>query len=171
MSFLGDMGDIGDYGFLDDLGLSPEMVTAVPPLVGGLTALGTTYLLRKFVSDPTSFFRKHAPLLGAVASLAPAYAMLKKQGRGAAISTAAAGVVTGVGLWALGKLDAGYAGLGAYSVETPVPLLQGYEVESATPLLQGPPEVLSEQPEVISEAPELLSEAPQVMSGWSPAFV
>jgi hypothetical protein len=186
---MGDVDDIDgldDYGILDDLGLGPEMTTVIPPALGAAVAFGTTAALRYFVKDRTSAWYTYAGGIGAVASLVPAYALWKYQGKGAAITAATAGVLTGLGLWLLPKVEAksAVAGLGEYIAEQPVPLLQGYEVEQAVPLLQGAPELLSAAPELLSAAPELLSEAPELLSdqpeivsgmrtmaGWSPAFV
>ena len=183
MGDVDDIGDLGDYGILDNLGLGPEMSTVIPPALGAAVAFGTTAALRYFVKDRSSVWYNYAGGIGAVASLVPAYALWKYQGKGAAITAATAGVLTGLGLWLLPKFES-KAALGAYIAEEPVPLLQGYEVESATPQLQGAPELLSAPPELLSGAPELLSEAPELLSaqpevvsgmntmaGWSPAFV
>jgi hypothetical protein len=183
---MGDVDDVDgldDYGILDNLGLGPETATIIPPALGAAVAFGTTAALRYFVKDRTSAWYSYAGGIGAVASLVPAYALWKYQGKGAAITAATAGVLTGLGLWLLPKVEAS-SGLGAYIAEEPVPLLQGYEIEQATPLLQGAPELLSGAPELLSGAPELLSGAPELLSdqpeivsgmgtmaGWSPAFV
>lgn len=183
MGTVDDIDGLDDYGILDDLGLPPEATQIIPPAAGFVTAYGAAYLLRRFVK-PGSIFHTYAGGFGAVASLLPAWYLWKKQGKGAAITTATTGVLTGLGLWLLPKLGTPMAGLGAYVTEEPVPLLQGYEVEQAMPLLQGPPELLSAPPELLSEAPELLSQPPQLLSdqpevvsgmgtmgAWSPAFV
>lgn len=174
-----DYGDYGgalsDYGILDDLGLGPEATVIIPPALGAAVAFGTTLAVRYFVKSRTSAWYNYAGLLGAVGSLVPAYALWKYQGKGAAITAATAGVLTGLGLWLMPKIEASGA-LGAYVALDPVPLLQAYEVEEGVPVLQEAPELLSEAPELLSEAPELLSEAPEILSGqnvqgWSPAFV
>lgn len=178
-----DIDGLGDYGILDDLGLSPDVATIIPPALGFGVAFGATAVLRYFVKNRTSAWYSYAGGLGALASLIPAYAMWRYQGKGAAITTATAGVLTGLGLLVWNKIEQ-KAALGAYVSEEPVPLLQGYEVEQAVPLLQGAPELLSEAPELLSAAPELLSAAPELLSeqpevisgmgtmaGWSPAFV
>jgi len=111
--------DIGDVtkamGALGGIGLAD----VIPPLVGGVGAVLTTLLIRKFVKDPESIILKFAPvggILGGVLASIPLYWLYGKAG---VVKGALGGAVVGGSLLAFDKLKDTtlFSGLGLLNVQ------------------------------------------------------
>lgn len=110
-----DIGEVGKaMGALKGIGMSD----VIPPLVGGVGAIVTTLLIRKFTkADTNSFLFKWASVGGVLGGVLVSIPLYWVYGKAGVVKGALGGLVVGGGLLAYEKLE-GWAlsGMGALSV-------------------------------------------------------
>lgn len=111
-----DIGEVNKaLGALTKIGMSD----VIPPLVGGIGAVATTLLIKKFVKDPASILVKWAPvggILGGVLLSIPLYWLYGKEG---VIKGAVGSVIGGGCILAFDKLApmVAMSGMGLLNVQ------------------------------------------------------